>query len=70
MTSVRLEITGMSCGHCVSAVRQALSAVPGAQVDDVSIGAATVTFDPTATTAERLAATVSGEGYPARVANA
>ena len=35
----------MSCGHCVSAVRKALSAVPGVVVEDVTIGSATVSID-------------------------
>jgi len=34
----RLKIEGMSCGHCVDAVRKALAAVPGVrQVTEVSL---------------------------------
>ncbi|MGH7713396.1 MAG: heavy-metal-associated domain-containing protein, partial [Gemmatimonadaceae bacterium] len=39
---IRLEIDGMSCGHCVASVRTALATVPGVQVADVSIGQARV----------------------------
>ncbi|HKS05804.1 MAG TPA: heavy-metal-associated domain-containing protein [Gemmatimonadaceae bacterium] len=42
MTTHTLSIDGMSCGHCVSAVRQALASVPGVTVQDVQIGKATI----------------------------
>ena len=38
-----IQINGMSCGHCVSAVRKALTAVPGVTVGDV-----TAAMDPAA----------------------
>ncbi len=46
MTSETYTVTGMTCGHCTSAVTQELAALPG--VTDVSIdlvagGASTVT---------------------------
>lgn len=37
-----LHIGGMSCDHCVRAVREALGSVEGLAVDDVQIGEATV----------------------------
>lgn len=42
MTAMKLEIEGMSCNHCVHAVRTALEGVAGVRVLDVSIGEATV----------------------------
>ncbi len=36
------EISGMSCGHCVKAVRSALDGVDEVSVVEVSIGGATV----------------------------
>jgi copper chaperone CopZ len=59
-----MQIEGMSCHHCVHAVRQALSAVEGIQVDHVEIGLATVTCDSNATDFERAKAAVEEEGYP------
>jgi len=64
----RLKIEGMSCGHCVDAVRKALIAVPGVrQVTDVSLdhGEAVVEgeVDP-----EALIAAVQDQGYEAREA--
>jgi copper chaperone CopZ len=37
---VTLAIDGMSCGHCVTAVQNALTTVPGVSDAAVSIGAA------------------------------
>lgn len=42
MKTVQLEVAGMSCGHCVHAVQEALSGVEGVSVESVSIGKATV----------------------------
>ncbi|MCS6796958.1 MAG: cation transporter [Myxococcota bacterium] len=41
----RLEIRGMSCEHCVGAVRDALLAVPGVRHAHVRIGHAEVETD-------------------------
>jgi copper chaperone len=62
-----LSIAGMSCGHCVTAVRKALEATPGVQVDQVAIGSATVRYDEDAVTPERIAQAVTDEGYAAVV---
>lgn len=64
MDSMKLKISGMSCGHCVGAVTRALKGLPGVQVDEVSIGSATVSYDAAATSAERIAQAVEDEGYP------
>ena len=45
MPRTKLTIEGMSCGHCVMAVRNALESLPGVGVEDVVIGSAIVTFD-------------------------
>ncbi len=43
-----LTIDGMSCAHCISAVRSALETVPGATVESVEIGSAVVRLTPEA----------------------
>ena len=63
MERVTMSIDGMSCGHCVMAVRKALQSVEGVQVEEVKVGAATVAFDPGATSAERLTRAIEDEGY-------
>jgi copper chaperone len=65
MKQLKLEVSGMSCGHCVGAVREALAGVPGVKVDDVRIGSASVTFDETKTTVSDLVDAVSDAGYEA-----
>ena len=40
-----LHIDGMSCGHCLNAVNQALAQVPGVQIESVRIGRAEVRYD-------------------------
>lgn len=67
MTTTRLSIDGMTCGHCVKAVRSALEGVDGATVESVEIGSATVKHDATRLPASKLAEVVSEEGYEARV---
>ena len=64
---ITIEIKGMTCGHCVGAVREALQGVPGVEkVLDVNLksGEATVqgTADPAA-----LVKAVEEEGYKALV---
>jgi copper chaperone CopZ len=55
----------MSCGHCLNAVQQALSAVPGVQIDTIRIGRADVSYDENATGLEQLEAAVAQAGYRA-----
>ena len=45
MKSHELTIQGMSCGHCVMHVKQALDAVDGLEVEDVQVGKARVWYD-------------------------
>ena len=63
MQTLTLEIGGMSCGHCVAAVRKALEKVPGVKVDDVQIGRATVEYDPTKVQDTALREAVDDAGY-------
>lgn len=65
MKQLKLEVAGMSCGHCVNAVREALIAVPGVKVENVSIGSATVAFDEAKVTVGELVDAVSDAGYEA-----
>lgn len=64
---IGLQIGGMSCDHCVSAVRDALERVPGASVDELTIGGATVSFDPARTSPDKLVRAVADAGYTAEL---
>lgn len=68
MERVELTIEGMSCEHCVRAVRGRLERTPGVKVDDVQVGSATVEFDPARTTVDDLEEAIADEGYTAFVA--
>ena len=37
MDKLTMQITGMTCGHCVAGVTRALKGVPGVTVDQVAI---------------------------------
>ena len=63
MQQTTMAIAGMSCGGCVSAVQKALRAVPGARVDDVTVGSATVSYDASLTNPAALAQAVRDAGY-------
>jgi len=67
MNTTELSVSGMTCGHCLTAVTKALKTVEGvtdAHVDLAS-GKATVTGTPDP---QALIAAVIGEGYGAQVA--
>ena len=63
MQTLSLEISGMSCGHCVGAVKTALEGVPGVAVEQVRIGSATVQVDSTAVTVDRISAAIADAGF-------
>ena len=63
METTTLRIDGMSCAHCVKAVRDALGELPGVQVQRVDVGTATVQYDPAMARPEQLADAVRDAGY-------
>ncbi len=63
MTQLTMQISGMSCGHCVGAVTKALQNVNGVAVNTVAIGSATISYDATKTSAEQIKDAVEDEGY-------
>lgn len=69
MNKVTLRVQGMSCGHCVRAVKDALSQVEGATVEKVEIGSAVVVFDPQQTSTGALVDAVADAGYEAQEAS-
>lgn len=63
MKSVTLHITGMSCGHCLNAVNQALNGVAGATVRSVQIGRAEVDLAEPGPRSDDLVTAVEEAGY-------
>jgi copper chaperone len=66
MEERKIFVEGMSCGHCVRAVREALGRLDGVDVRSVEIGEVRVRFDPERTPEEDLVAAVEEEGYAVR----
>jgi copper chaperone len=70
MEPLKLTIEGMSCEHCVRAVKSRLTATAGVTVEDVAVGSATLRYDPTKTNIEEIEEVIADEGYTAFPENA
>jgi copper chaperone CopZ len=70
MATLKLRVTGMTCGHCQMKVEKALKGESGvySAVVDLQTGEAEVDFDDDALTTDQLIAAVTRAGYSARVA--
>ena len=67
MQDLKLSIEGMSCNHCVHAVRGRLEKTAGVEVRDVKIGSADLRFDPAKTSIDDIEEAIADEGYTASV---
>jgi len=63
MKTTELKIEGMSCGHCVMAVKKELSKLNGVEVGDVQIGSARVRRDENKVWVQELNRAVERAGY-------
>jgi copper chaperone len=63
MERITMKIEGMTCGHCVASINNALKSIDGVQVDNVRVGSAAVAYDPARTSSEAIAQTIADEGY-------
>lgn len=65
MEKLVLDVKGMSCMHCVNAVKRALGSLDGVKQADVVLatGKATVEYDPAKVSAEDMKKAISEEGY-------
>ncbi len=66
MADAKLKIEGMSCQHCVQAVKKALGDVAGVDSTEVEIGSATVRYDNARATEKDLEAAVEKAGFSVR----
>ena len=66
MSKLELEIQGMSCGHCVAAVSEALGELEGVNVEAVRIGSASVEYEPDVVSADQIVLAVEDAGYSAQ----
>jgi Cu+-exporting ATPase len=64
-----IPVTGMTCAACSGRVQRSLERTPGVASANVNLmtGAATVDFDPSSTSPERLVETIRATGYGAEL---
>lgn len=67
MERLQLTIEGMTCEHCVRAVRGRLEHTAGVKVGDVTVGSATLEYDPSRTNVGDIEEAIADEGYTAVV---
>ena len=65
MERLNLTIEGMTCEHCVRAVRNRLAVTPGVLVEQVEVGTARIQYDPARTTVDAIEEAIADEGYTA-----
>lgn len=63
MERMSIPIGGMSCGGCVNTVRKALAAIPGVEVQQVSVGSAIVAYDPAVVEPDAIRQAIAEAGY-------
>lgn len=63
MRQITIAIRGMGCGGCVRNVHHALGKLPGVRVETVTVGSATVSYDPSVTDPEAISTAIERAGY-------
>ena len=63
MTVKELKIEGMSCGHCIMAVKKEISKLTDVFVDDVQVGSAKVRYDENKVTEKNIVEAIEEAGY-------
>jgi copper chaperone len=63
MAEVTIKIDGMSCQHCVAAVKKAVDAVEGVSSSNIEVGNATVSFDESKTNSGAISGAIQSAGY-------
>ncbi|GGA57357.1 MAG: copper ion binding protein [Firmicutes bacterium] len=63
MKQVKLQVTGMSCGHCVDAVEGAMERIGAKGTVDLEAGTVQVAFDESRVTLEQVKEAIEDQGY-------
>jgi len=63
MAEMKMKIEGMSCQHCVMAVKKALGGISGVTSSDVEIGSALVVYDESKATEKDFKSAVEKAGF-------
>jgi copper chaperone len=62
MTEKELKVSGMSCNHCVMAIKKELASLP-LESYDVRIGSVKLIFDENKLTIEKIETAIQEAGY-------
>jgi copper chaperone len=63
MKTEHVSIAGMSCHHCVMAVKKELGKLEGVTAAEVAIGSATITYDESRVERSLIDAAIQKAGY-------
>jgi len=63
MAQKEFKIEGMSCGHCVMAVKKELQKIDNLKIDNVEIGSAKVEFDENQIDNQKIISAIEEAGY-------
>jgi copper chaperone len=63
MAETTIKIEGMSCQHCIMAVKKALGGIPAILQSDVQIGSAMVKYDESKIKKEDIESKIEEAGY-------
>jgi copper chaperone len=65
MVTTVLNVEGMSCEHCVKAIKNAVGALPGISIVSVNLKLKTVTVehDPAQTPLDKIKLEIEDQGY-------
>lgn len=65
MDTTVLKVDGMSCEHCVKAIKNAVGALPGISIVSVNLKLKTVTVehDPAQAPIDKIKAEIEDQGY-------
>ncbi len=66
--TTKIQVSGMTCGSCVSILERSLKTVPGVETATVDLRKETATVEGSADVSA-LVATIEDEGYQATVVN-
>ncbi len=67
MSEITLKIEGMTCQHCVMAVKKAVETVIGVSTADVEVGTAKISYDENSANREAIVSAIQTAGY--KIAN-
>ena len=64
MSTTTVTVTGMSCGHCATSVREEITEIPGVRTVEVDLASGKVTIDSdSAVEADAIRTAVEDAGY-------